>query len=131
MASADVHITHFFSKFQYDSLVSPVERMKKRTDRLKRSAMDYGAYGLLKKHDVLGASRVDKLIVPVIADNGIQYNLHNDDAFNVPHKVHFIGHDGRNGTEYETSNTYKNTTKDAITLYLNNYKLWQKKNSAS
>lgn len=97
--------------------------MKKRTDRLKPNN-----YGLLEKHDVLGASRVDKLIVPVIADNGIQYNLHNDDAFNVVHKVHFIGHDGRNGTEYET---YKNTTKDAITLYLNNYKLWQKKKNSA
>lgn len=38
----------------------------------------------------------------------------------------FIGHDGRNGTEYGTSKTCKNTTKDAITLHSNDYKLRQK-----
>jgi hypothetical protein len=68
----------------------------------------------------LKVSDVNNLIVPVSENNEMKYYVHNEELFDVIHKVHLsIGHGGRNRMEHEVSTKYKNIIRDMIMLYLN------------
>jgi hypothetical protein len=81
---------------------------------------------------VLKVSDVNKLIVPVSENNEIKYYIHNEDLFDVIHKVHLlIRHGGRNRMKHEINTKYKNITRDMIMLYLNSCKSCKRKGSTA
>jgi hypothetical protein len=81
---------------------------------------------------VLKVSDVNKLIVPVSENNEIKYYVHNEELFDVIHKVHLsIRHGGRNRMEHEINTKYKNITRDMIMLYLNSCESCKRKGSTA
>jgi hypothetical protein len=79
---------------------------------------------------VLKVSNVNKLIVPVSENNEMKYYVHNEELFDVIHKVHLsIGHGVRNRMEHEVNTKDKNITRDMIMLYLNSCESCKRKGS--
>jgi hypothetical protein len=80
--------TSFFTKLKFDQLILHKNQLKKNSKKKEPNDCK-----LLKKHNVLKVSDVNKLIVPVSENNEIKYYVHNEELFDVIHKVHLsIGH---------------------------------------
>ena len=104
-----------FTKERYEQLVSDINDIT--NGRRKKEARDYS---LLKRHDVMQISNIDKLIYPVVDGNTtIRYYVTKKEIFYILNEAHIdTGDGGRNRMYKEVQKIYKNIKQEHISFYL-------------